>query len=227
LEGALVLKSFKFTFLTFGVIVGQLVSPSLGVSQEAQTKGLPMWKEARRPAAKGTRIPLPAAILRQIEAEKLTDSETTEKPEDPCNSKERAKLTAYLVSLHGRDGSGVLVRAANLCYCGATGNCLFWVFRATASGYQLLLKTDNVQDFGLLASKTLGYRDLVVWSHDSAQRSPARLFQFDGKEYQEICGWEEDYEFKELPNGRWVSVGDPKIVGSTCDELPSSEELRK
>jgi hypothetical protein len=220
-------KSFKFKFFMVGVILMQFVSPLLGISRGAQSRGLPMWKEARRSAAKGTRIPLPAAILRQIEAEKLIDSETTEKPEDPCNSKERAKLTAYQVTLYGRDGSGLLVRAASLCYCGATSNCLFWVFRAFAGGYQLLLKTDNVQDFGLLKAKTLGYRDLVVWSHDSAQRSPARLFQFNGKEYQEACGWEEDYEFKELPNGRWVSEGDPKIVGSTCDELPSSAKPRK
>lgn len=220
-------KSFKFSFFVVGVILVQFVLPSLCFSQEAQTKGLPMWKEARRPAAKGTRIPLPLAILKQIEAQKLAPSKTKDVPEDPCNSKERTKLTAYRVALHGRNGSGALVRAANFCYCGATGNCLFWVFQATAGGYQLLLKTDSVQDFGLLKAKTLGYRDLVVWSHDSAQRSPARLFQFNGNEYQEVCGWEEDYEFKELPNGRWISAGDPKIVGSTCDELPSSEEPRK
>jgi hypothetical protein len=84
-----------------------------------------------------------------------------------------------------------------------------------------------VQDFGFLNARTNGYRDLVVWSHDSAQRSPVRLLQFDGKEYQEVCGWEEDYEFKELPNGRLVSAGDPKITNGSCDELPSSEQPKK
>jgi hypothetical protein len=115
-----------------------------------------------------------------------------------------------------------MVRAANSCYCGATGNCLFWVFRTSKGGYQLLLEGENVQDFGLLSAKTSGYRDLVVWSHDSAQRSPARLFQFDGKQYREVCGWEEDYEFKELPNGQWVSAGNPKIVNNDCDPEPPS-----
>jgi len=185
-----------------------------------------MWKEARTPAAKGTRGSIPPEIQRQIEAAKLAPAETTEAPEDPCNSKERRKLTAYRVSLRGRSDRGVLIRAANSCYCGATGNCLFWVFRAAKSGYQLLLQTDLVQDYGLLGAKTLGYRDLVVWSHDSADRAPARLFQFDGKQYQEVCGWEEDYELKELPNGHWVSAGDPKIVGSSCEQLPSSEKSK-
>lgn len=220
------LKSFEFSFFVVSTILTLLAPPMMVKPQEAQAKRLPMWKEARRPAAKGTRIPLPLAILRKIEAEKLTDSETTEKPEDPCNSKERAKLAAYRVALNGGTDSDVLVRAVNFCYCGATGNCLFWVFHAVKGGYQLLLQAENVQDFGLLQAKTLGRRDLVVWSHDSAQRSPARLFQFDGKEYQNVCGWEEDYEFKELANGRWVSAGDPKIVGSSCEQVPTSEESK-
>ena len=158
----------------------------------------------------------------------LSPVETKEEPEDPCNSKERAKLTAYRVSLRGRrEPADVLVRAANFCYCGATGNCLFWVFRAAGGKYNPLLRAENVQDFGLLNEETLGYRDLVVWAHDSADRSPARLYQFDGKEYQEVCGWEENYEFKELPNGRWVSAGDPKIVDSSCEQLPSSKESKR
>lgn len=221
------LRSFKFRPFVLGTILVFFVMPLLGKPKGAQPKRLPMWKEARRPAAKGTRIPLPLAILRQIEAEKLSPVDTKEEPEDPCNFKERSKLTAYRVSLRGRgEAADVLVRAANFCYCGATGNCLFWVFRATGGSYSLLLQAENVQDFGLLNEKTVGYRDLVVWAHDSADRSPARLYQFDGKEYQEACGWEEDYEFKELPSGRWVSAGDPKIVGSTCEQLPSSKESK-
>lgn len=219
-------KFFRYWVLSVAAVVAMLGFPIPGHSQ-SNPKRTPMWKEARRPAAKGTRISLPSAILKQIEAEHLSPVETREEPQDPCNSKERAKLTAYRVSLRGRrEPADVFVRAANFCYCGATGNCLFWVFRASGGRYNVLLRAKNVQDFGLLNKKTLGYRDLVIWAHDSADRSPARLYQFDGKEYEEACGWEEDYEFKKLSNGRWVSIGDPKIVDSSCEQVPSSEESK-
>ena len=81
----------------------------------------------------------------------------------------------------------------------------------------MILHTDMVNHFGFLKDKTDGYRDLVVWSHDSAQRSPARLLLFDRNQYREACGWEEEYEFRELPDGAWVSNGGPKIVGNECD----------
>jgi hypothetical protein len=77
-----------------------------------------------------------------------------------------------------------------------------------------------VNYFGFLKAKTNGNRDLVIWSHDSAQRAPARLFQFDGKEYSQVCGWEEDYEFRELPDGTWVSAGDPRIAANNCGLKP-------
>ena len=73
-----------------------------------------------------------------------------------------------------------------------------------------------VNNFGFLKDRTDGYRDLVLWSHDSAFRSPARLFQFDGKEYKEACGWEEEYIGHELPGGGWVWDPKPKINSNTC-----------
>ena len=154
-------KSFSFRLRSPATAFALLAFPVLVYAQSSHSKAMPMWKEARTPAAKGTRGSIPPEIQRQIEAAKLAPAETTEAPEDPCNSKERRKLTAYRVSLRGRSDRGVLIRAANSCYCGATGNCLFWVFRAAKSGYQLLLQTDLVQDYGLLGAKTLGYRDLV------------------------------------------------------------------
>ena len=209
--------SLKTRAFFFGIGALLLSSLTAGASQSQQLSALPPWQEARRPAAKGTRIPIPKAILKKILAEKFEPSEYSEKPEDPCNSKERAKVNAYRVSLRGDASTDVVVWARNSCYCGATGNCALWIFHASRGAYRLLLQTDMVRDFGFLRARTEGDRDLVAWSHDTAQRSPARLFQFDGKEYQEACGWEEEYEFKELPNGIWKQAGDAKIVNNTCD----------
>jgi hypothetical protein len=78
--------------------------------------------------------------------------------------------------------------------------------------------------FGFLTIKSNGYRDLVLWSHDSADRFPARLVQFDGKKYVEVCGWEEEYEYRELPDGTWILKGNPKIVGNECDPLPPLQQ---
>ena len=140
-----------------------------------------------------------------------------EGPEDPCSPKERAKMDAFRVVINPRRAVGaIIVRPRNFCECGATGNYHLWVFVTDRGSCRLILDTDMVQDFGFLKARTNGYRDLVLWAHDSADRSPARLLQFDGKQYHEVCAWEEDYEFRELPDGRWVSTGDPKIVSNSC-----------
>jgi hypothetical protein len=53
-------------------------------------------------------------------------------------------------------------------FCGATGNCAFWVFRYQNGRYEKILDTDMVQHFGFVHSSTNGLPDLVTWSHGSA-----------------------------------------------------------
>ena len=164
---------------------------------------VPMWEEARSPAAKGTRVRVPRDILARLTAEAVENSA------DPYSREESAKIDAYRIVLHSR--KPVVAIAAwgrSSCYCSATGNCKFWVFVAHHGKHKPVLSTDMVRDFGFLEAKTSRYRDLVVWSRDSAFRSPARLFQFDREEYKEACGWEEEYTGHELPGGGWV--WDPK-----------------
>ena len=215
-------RSFRFNLLLVPLGLLLLAIPASGGPQTARPTIDPMWKEARRPAAKGTRVPVPKAIPKEVAAGGPSYSD---EPREVCNPRERARMDAFRVVLNPRTTvKGIAVWAKNSCECSPTGNCRFWIFVANQGKYRLILDVDMVHDFGFIKARTHGYRDLVVWSHDSAQRSPARIFQFDGKEYQELCGWEEDYEFNELPDGRWVSAGDPKIVSSSCESLPSSEQ---
>ena len=213
-------RSFRLNLLLLPLGPLLLAISASGGLQTGHPTIEPLWKEARRPAAKGTRVPVPKEIPKQVSAERPSYSD---EPEDICNPKERAKMDAFRVVLNPRtDVKAIILRARNFCDCSPTGNCRFWIFVASGDNYRAILDTHMVQDFGFLKSRSEGYRDLVVWSHNSADRSGARLFQFDGKEYQEVCAWEEDYESKELPNGQWVSAGAPKIVSSSCESLPSS-----
>lgn len=207
-------NSFRFSYLCCAVALASLGFPRLPASQTVGSNRLPMWEEARTPAAKGTQVRLPKDILAKLRPPADLA--------DPCDREESAKIDAYRVVLNfRRPAVAIVVWGKGICYCGATGNCQFWVFVTEHGKHRLVLETDMVRDFGFLKAKTNGYRDLVVWSHDSAFRSPARLFQFNGKEYLEECGWQEDYEFQELPNGTSVQVGGPKIVDNTCSLSPT------
>jgi len=198
-------NSFRYicllTILYFVSVVPLLSSP-----QNSHPSKLPMWKEARRLAAKGTRITVPRLILDELAAD----------PDD-CAAPtpgETTKMEAYRV----RNGGSYLVavRGRSSCFCGATGNCEFWVYRSHRGKYEIILHADMVNNFGFLKDRTDGYRDLVLWSHDSAFRSPTRLFQFEGKEYREVCGWEEEYAGHELPGVGWVWDLKPRINSNTC-----------
>lgn len=209
------LNVFRFKYLSCTVTLASFVFLALAVSQSTRSDQLSMWKEAREPAAKGTRAGIPKDILADLTADASQDST------DPCSKDESSKMDAYRVVLNSRRPVvAIAVWGRSSCYCGATGNCQFWVFVADHGKYRLILDTGLVRDFGFLKAKTNGYRDLVVWSHDSAFRSPARLFQFDGNQYREDCGWEEEYVGHELPGGGWVWDPGPKINSNTCRPQP-------
>jgi hypothetical protein len=207
-------NSFRIKFLSCAATLASLFFPLPSASRNRQSTRAPMWKEARSPAAKGTRVRVPKDILANLTAEAVEDST------DPCSREESTKMDAYRVVLNSRKPAVVIaVWGRSSCYCGATGNCQFWVFVADHGEHELVLNTDMVRDFGFLKAKTSGYRDLVLWSHDSAFRSPARLFQFDGEEYKEACGWEEEYTGHELPGGGWVWDPKPRINSDSCNPI--------
>jgi hypothetical protein len=207
-------NSFKLKLLSATLTLGSLPFPALGTPQSPPPGRVPMWKEARRPAAKGTSIPVPQVILNELKAD-------LDECADPSPS-ETTKMEAYRV----RNGGSFLIaiRGRSSCFCGATGNCTLWVYRLRRGKYEKILDTDMVNYFGFLTSRTNGHPDLVLWSHDSAQWSPAQLLRFDGEAYWGVCGWEEEYEYRKRPDGIWVPLGDPKIVSNNCDLKPTPKQ---
>jgi len=67
--------------------------------------------------------------------------------------------------------------------CGAN-NCIHWIFRKAATGYELLLREDAVQMVEPQRSYTKGYRDIIMAQHSSATESYLTLFKFDGRKYK-------------------------------------------
>lgn len=163
------------------------------------------WKESLAPAARGTHIPVPQPILKELKAN----------PNDCPPETEPERADAFLV--RGVRATIVAIRGHSSCYCGATGNCQLWIYRRLHGKYEELLQTGNVSGFGFLKSKTNGLPDLVIWSHDSAQRSPGALWKFDGTSYELHCSWEWTTQ-REMPNGDWKD-SEPHIVHNTCGGL--------
>jgi hypothetical protein len=184
-----------------------LIPTSIYPGQKPKKGALP-WQEARRPDAMGTRIPVAEEVKKLLAAA----------PRDCANSEpgERTNFDAFRIQV-GVNGKNVIaIGGRGACFCSPTGNCDFWVLHGGERAYEVVLKIKMVQRFGFLKSDTTGPNDLVVWSHDSATRSQARLYRFDGKKYRKSCGWEEEYTYTERPDGSWVSTGEPKITGNTC-----------
>jgi hypothetical protein len=202
-------NSFIFKFLSCTVILASLAFPVLGASQAARSNRLPMWKEAHKPAAKGTHITTPGGIKELLRA----------KPDDCpdyATEAERTQFDVYKVYLGRRLGTGIAVWGRGTCFCSPTGNCRFWLARKENGKYNILLATDMVNEFGFLKASTDRARNLLTWEHGSAFLAAAHLYVFSGQQYETTCGWQEEYSGHELPGGGWVWDPNPKINSNTC-----------
>jgi len=166
--------------LLAGVLAFGLFScDAVATPQARHRKSIPPWKESLAPAAKGTQIKPPKKLVEEIKANS-----------DECNSpspSDMVKVDAYLVRRRGQ--KLVAIGGRGSCFCSATGNCAFGVFRCQNGRNEKVLDTDMVQHFGFVHSATNGLPDLVTWSHGSAFDSGGILWKFDGDSYQEICTW--------------------------------------
>lgn len=197
----------RYEVLALMVATALLSTSPTASAQSRSVPSAPPWQEARRATARGTRISIPAELKKLLRAD----------PQDCLHptQEEQTNFHAYRIKLNAKGDVGVAVRGRGTCFCSVTGNCTFWVFSGANSKYKMLLDTDMVQDFGFLRTETKGVRDFVVWSHDSAFRTPASLYRFDGERYQSACGWEEQYEVDDSERSQ-STLKDPKIVGDTC-----------
>lgn len=187
--------------------IALLLASTVSMAQAQPSKRtLAPWQESHTIAALGTRIPIPPQILEEVKVN-LDSCQFNSSPDEPL------KLNAYRI----RRKALVLVavRGSGWCYCSATGNCAFWVYRLRNGNYEQILETDMVQRFGFMKSSTRGVPNLVLWHHNSAFSSPGELWKFDGSSYAFQCGWEWTTE-RQLANGDWDDDVEPYIANNTC-----------
>jgi hypothetical protein len=70
-------------------------------------------------------------------------------------------------------------------FCGATGNCTFWIFQRNSGKPKLVLASEAQRLFPGRSSH-LGRSDIVTSLHDSAFRQQISVYRWNGKAYDEI-----------------------------------------
>jgi hypothetical protein len=88
-----------------------------------------------------------------------------------------------LVDLDGDGTPEVLAQSWADETCGAVGNCLFWIFKKTNTGYQSILN-GGAQTFSVEDTNTNGFRDVTLGLHDSAIESRLYLYRFNDGRYR-------------------------------------------
>ena len=194
--------------------LGLVLFAPVSSAQTTQDGGQILWKKTLTAAAKGTRIALPSAILAQVRANPQDCLDPSPRETVKVDAYEKRKKGSAIIAVWGR-GS---------CFCSPTGNCSFWLYRSGTRKKGPVLATEMVNGFGFLPSETKGLPDLVLWSHDSADRSPAALWKFNGTAYVDECGWEVVSTFRDVPNGvaQWL---ESHIENNSCKTkvLPDHE----
>lgn len=91
-----------------------------------------------------------------------------------------AKLARF--DLNGDGHPEIFAYANDRDHCGS-GGCALRVLTPTATGYHIVLRgTVIVPDIGVAATRTHGWRDIIVSTRYGARAHPMRL-RFDGQRY--------------------------------------------
>jgi|GEM_PF-4088390 len=140
---------------------------------------------------------------------------------DVDNCKDLFEL--FLVDLNGDGTREIMLRATTVPFCGAVGNCGFWIFERHGNKYKLLLQASDYVDrvkMGdqILGSVTRGYHDILLRGHFSAGETGFYYMKFNGKKYVDgRCLYEvPNYKSKKL---KWHFI--------TCDEFYASLNLNQ
>lgn len=100
-------------------------------------------------------------------------------------------------------------------WCGATGNCTFWIFQKTDGRFKLILDSGwgngsvAVETFNILPGKTFGYSDLVLGTHDSASEKSLFVYRFDGRKYQPRECYDADWQ---VSDGKEISYAEEPTI---------------
>ena len=163
----------------------QLQPPSQRSDQEQfilGTEEIPGQPRVKHP------VPVPDLVLRILMTDNGVVSCLAHNPLAPGKNL-GSWFIASEIHLDGPDEADLIVVPSfrgkeSMCFGGATGIGLFWIFRKTAEHYQLALKTWG-GGLEILSTRSSGYRDVQTGTLSQAGRYLTTVnFQFDGKRYQ-------------------------------------------
>ncbi len=122
-------------------------------------------------------------LFKQVLVDDPDVRECAEKEEGGTRAAEE-NMSVEEVDLN-RDGvSEYEVELSGPCACGMV-NCSIFLYRQTASGYELILEDASGFGLKLLRTSSNGYTDVQVDARDSAAAQSQTVYKFDGKRYRE------------------------------------------
>lgn len=92
-------------------------------------------------------------------------------------------------------------------YCGATGNCLIWIFARLGGKLRLVLRA-HASTLVIKNHSTQGFHDVFTYQNMSGGEGFFRVFRWHGSEYREVDCYSAAYGYKQ---------GDPT---TDCPQLP-------
>ena len=125
-----------------------------------------------------------------------------------------ANLVAEPLDLNGDGIPELEVHGINS-ICGAN-NCVTWIYRRTASGYERLLAAGSIQTVELQPTVSYGYRNIITAMHGSAWDSDLRLYKFDGREYRRTSCFKRTYRDRDR-HGHMRELARPRTTPVTCE----------
>ena len=171
--------------ILFLCVVVSLFGLSCGSSASMQNQSLIEKSSQAISSNQENSSKIPSDLIQQL----ITDINTNEN-NFHLSKKELEVLNNHLqYELHDLNNDGVLeffLYIEHSDWCGAGGNCSYWVYQKTTAGYKLLLedKLLTVKD-----NVTNGYRDLssktpMGFCDKNVGRFSVTQYKYDGKEYQ-------------------------------------------
>ena len=109
------------------------------------------------------------------------------------------------------DGIAEIVVQASGQMCSPTGNCPFWIFQKTATGYKVILSRGSVQTFSIEKARHNGYMDIVVGMHGSAFEQTLHKYQFRNGQYRNVGCYESNWAVLDK-NGEFQELKQPRIT---------------
>ncbi|MGH9864636.1 MAG: hypothetical protein ACRD4H_04405 [Candidatus Acidiferrales bacterium] len=160
-----------------------------------------------------TKITLPLSVLQRIE--QVGSGAVSDKK--GCG-RSVSDYSAWETDLGNGGLLAVIAQGQTPCLCDG-GNCSLWIFRKTPTGFVELLSNFGVHDFHFRSTRTMGYSDLVISTHNAPFDFKLDVFGFDGTEYLLKECWDRSFATLDK-HGHVVHVSkQAKVTREGCPQL--------